>query len=155
MKIYTNKPELLNQNIFDLVLKLTDNFVENIAVGVQFVSSFKIKSLNKKIRGINKITDVLSFPMLDAKKIHFLQDFDNERDPFSNELYIGDIAICLCRAKKQAKSFGHSVNREISFLALHGFLHLLGFDHLTKRDEKEMMSLAEKVLASFDIKREG
>lgn len=155
MKIYTNKPELLNQNIFDLVLKLTDNFVENIAVGVQFVSSFKIKSLNKKIRGINKVTDVLSFPMLDAKKIHFLQDFDNERDPFSNELYIGDIAICLRRAKKQAKNFGHSVNREISFLALHGFLHLLGFDHLTKRDEKEMMSLAEKVLASFDIKREG
>ena len=155
MKIYTNKPELLNQNIFDLALKLTDNFVENIAVGVQFVSSFKIKSLNKKIRGINKVTDVLSFPMLDAKKIHFLQDFDNERDPFSNELYIGDIAICLRRAKKQAKSFGHSVNREISFLALHGFLHLLGFDHLTKRDEKEMMSLAEKVLASFDIKREG
>lgn len=155
MKIYTNKPVLLNQNIFDLVLKLTDNFVENIAVGVQFVSSFKIKSLNKKIRGINKVTDVLSFPMLDAKKIHFLQDFDNERDPFSNELYIGDIAICLRRAKKQAKNFGHSVNREISFLALHGFLHLLGFDHLTKRDEKEMMSLAEKVLASFDIKREG
>ncbi len=155
MKIYTNKPELLNQNIFDLVLKLTDNLVENVAVGVQFVSSFKIKSLNKKIRGINKVTDVLSFPMLDAKKIHFLQDFDNERDPFSNELYIGDIAICLRRAKKQAKNFGHSVNREISFLALHGFLHLLGFDHLTKRDEKEMMSLAEKVLASFDIKREG
>lgn len=153
MKIYTNKNGAIKSEMFDEALALTKNQVENLAVGVEFVSAFKIKALNKRIRGINKVTDVLSFPMLEGEKFEFLQACEEERDPFSGELYLGDIVICSCRAKKQAKDFGHSLERELSFLALHGFLHLLGFDHMNPEEEKEMQSLAEKVLAKFGLTR--
>ena len=153
MKIYTNKNGAIKSELFDEALALTKNQVENLAVGVEFVSAFKIKALNKRIRGINKVTDVLSFPMLEGEKFEFLQACEEERDPFSSELYLGDIVICLRRAKKQAKDFGHSLERELAFLALHGFLHLLGFDHMKPEEEKEMQSLAEKVLAKFGLTR--
>lgn len=153
MKIYTNKPKLLNQKVFDEALKLTENEVEGVTVGITFVSKAKIKKLNLTRRGINKVTDVLSFPMFETKKKGTLKNFINEADPLTKELEIGDIVICLPVAKKQAKQYKHSLNREINFLALHGFLHLLGYDHLNTRQEKEMFSLAEKVLTSLSITR--
>ena len=91
--------------------------------------------------------------MLEGEKRGFLCDFDSERDPFSGELYLGDIVICLRRAKKQAKAFGHSLEREVCFLSLHGLLHLLGFDHIEQEDEKEMQALSENLLSKFGIKR--
>lgn len=153
MKIYTNKPKLVNDKILEEALKITKNNVKNVAVGIKFVTRFKIKSLNKKTRNVEKVTDVLSFPMLEGKKFNFLNECDDERDPYSKELYLGDIVICHHRAKKQAKEFGHTIEREICFLALHGFLHLLGFDHIEKEDETEMMGLAEELLKKFGITR--
>ena len=165
MKIYSNKPNLVNVKILEEALKITKNNVKNVAVGIEFVPWYKIKSLNKKIRNINKVTDVLSFPMLSGKTsvtlliflIFLFNDFisqcDDERDPYSRELYLGDIVICNHRAKKQAKTFGHSIEREICFLTLHGLLHLLGFDHIEKNDEVEMMEIAEKILKKFGITR--
>lgn len=153
MQIYSNKDKLVNAKLLEVALEKTGNNVENLAVGVLFVSSFKIKKLNKKSRQINKVTDVLSFPMLEGKKFEFLQDCDEERDPFSEELYLGDIVICKTRAKKQAKLFGHSFKREVGFLMLHGFLHLLGFDHIKSKDEKQMQKLAEEVLNQCGVLR--
>ena len=155
MKVYTNKPKYLQQTVFDEALKLTDNQVAGVAVGVQFVSKAKIKRLNLTKRGINKVTDVLSFPMFEAKKKASLQNFISEADPMTKELEIGDIVICTAVAKKQAKVYGHSLKRELNFLALHGFLHLLGYDHLNQRQEKEMFSLAEKILQNCNITRGG
>lgn len=153
MKIYTNKPKLLNQKVFERALELTDNQVEGVTVGISFVSKAKIKKLNLQSRGVNKATDVLSFPMFETKKKATLKNFVSEADPLTKELEIGDIVICLPVAKKQAKLYGHSLTREINFLALHGFLHLLGYDHLNQRQEKEMFSLAENVLSSLSITR--
>lgn len=153
MKIYSNKPNLVNVKILEEALKITKNNVKNVAVGIEFVPWYKIKSLNKKIRNINKVTDVLSFPMLSGKKFGFLSQCDAERDPYTKELYLGDIVVCYRRAKKQAKTFGHSIEREICFLTLHGLLHLLGFDHIEKNDEVEMMEIAEKILKKFGITR--
>lgn len=153
MKIYSNKPNLVNVKILEEALKITKNNVKNVAVGIEFVPWYKIKSLNKKIRNINKVTDVLSFPMIEGNKYDFLSKFDDERDPYTKELYLGDIVICHYRAKKQAKTFGHSIEREICFLTLHGLLHLLGFDHIEKNDEVEMMEIAEKILKKFGITR--
>ncbi len=153
MKIYTNKPKLLKTEIFEKALKVTQNDVKDVCVGIKFVSKFKIKRLNKTFRGINKVTDVLSFPMFETTKFSTLQNFESERDPVTNQLEIGDIVICLARAKKQAKQYGHNLSREVNFLALHGFLHLLGFDHIKKSDEKEMFTLAETILSQAGLKR--
>ena len=153
MKIYSNKPKLLDNQVFEKALELTSNQVEGVTVGVSFVSKAKIKKLNLERRGVNKVTDVLSFPMFETKKTATLQNFLDEIDPLTKELEIGDIVICLQVAKKQAKAYGHSLKREINFLALHGFLHLLGYDHLNAKQEKQMFGLAEKILAECGITR--
>lgn len=153
MKVYTNKPKLVRVEILEEALKETENEVDCPAVGITFVRKGKIRKLNCDFRGVDKATDVLSFPMFDTKRKGSLMQFEAERDPLTKELEIGDIVICKAVAKKQAKNFGHSKEREINFLALHGFLHLLGYDHMTKKDEKEMFSLAEKILDKAGLKR--
>lgn len=155
MKVYTNKKKLLDERIFDEALFVTDNNVDCTSIGVRFVSKRTIKKLNKLHRGIDKITDVLSFPLLDTFRASCLKNFENERDPLTKELELGDIVICMAVAKKQAKKYGHSIEREVNFLALHGLLHLLGYDHIKKKDEVEMTSLAEKILADFGYNRGG
>ena len=153
MKIYSNKINLLDESVFDDALKLTGKDVDCLSGGIYFVSKRKIKKLNYKHRGINKVTDVLSFPLLNTKKMGTLNNFDSERDPLTKELELGDIVICKSIAKKQSKQYRHSYHREINFLALHGFLHLLGFDHLSKHDEKEMTDLSMQILDHCGIKR--
>ena len=114
------------------------------------MSEKEIKRLNKEHRDIDKITDVLSFPMLEIKPGDNLENF---KDDLFKEIFLGDIAICTNRAKQQAKEYGHSFKREVCFLALHGLLHLLGYDHIKKQDETKMMSLAETILKKSGIRR--
>lgn len=143
----------LFKELFEKALYITGNKVDNLVVGVSFVGGDEIQVLNKEHRNVDKVTDVLSFPMLDIDyKKTKLKDFESERDP-NGELYIGDIVICKDKAKEQAKEFGHSYKREMAFLALHGFLHVLGYDHIEKADEEVMMNLAENVLLNMNIKR--
>ena len=142
----------LIKKVFEKAVEMSENKVDNLMVGLKFVSKEEIKELNKNIRGIDKVTDVLSFPMLEIKQGEHLSHFESEREP-DGWLNLGDIALCVDKAKEQAKEYGNSYKREIAFLALHGFLHLLGYDHIEKEDEKKMMSLAENVLANFNIKR--
>lgn len=93
-----------------------------------------IKEYNKTYRNIDRETDVLSFPS------------DEEGE-------LGDILISIDKAKTQAKEYGHSLKRELSFLLCHGILHCLGFDHMTKEEEEVMFSLQEKILDACDIRR--
>ena len=140
------------QKIFDKTIEITNGNVDNIVICVKFVSEDEIRLLNKNFRNIDKVTDVLSFPMLEIKEPQSLSEFDSQRE-FDGELNLGDIAICTKRAKEQAKEYGNSYKRELSFLALHGLLHCLGYDHIEKEEEKKMMSLAEEILADFNLKR--
>lgn len=102
-----------------------------------------IHELNKNYRKIDRVTDVITFA---------LEDEDSLVIP-SNERILGDIYICLDRAKEQADEYGHSLLRELSFLAVHGFYHLLGYDHMIKEEEKIMFAKQEEVLSDYGISR--
>jgi probable rRNA maturation factor len=117
-----------------------------LEVGLLIVSNNKIKSLNLEFRKINKVTDVLSFPFYQKKELTKL--FKKQ-----NPIYLGDIVIAFDRAKSQAHDYQHSLKREMSFLFVHGLLHLLGYDHTNKRQEHQMFTLQEQILELAKIRR--
>lgn len=110
--------------------------VSNAEFNIIFVDNSFIKELNKKYRNIDRETDVISFALEDEK----------EEDSFLDNRMLGDIYISVDKAKSQAIEYGHSLKREISFLAVHGLLHLLGYDHMNKDDEEVMFGKQELIL---------
>ena len=98
--------------------------------------------MNKEYRGVDRVTDVISFAFE-----------DNENFVYNDIRMLGDIFICIPVMKRQAYEYGHSEKRELSFLVVHGLLHLLGYDHMTEEDEKKMFALQELILDGTDIKR--
>ena len=131
--------------IFETALEMT-NKKNNVSVNITIVGEKTIKNLNSEHRNINKVTDVLSFPLE--------EDFENE-EMLDNSICsdLGDIVICKKRANEQAIEYGHSYTREICFLSLHGFLHLLGYDHIIEADAKQMFELSDKILQKHNIGR--
>ncbi len=116
--------------------------VDNAIFSIIFVGDEEIHKINKEYRGIDRITDVISFA------------FEDEKDIEYNDIrLLGDIYICIPQMKRQAEEYGHSEKRELSFLAVHGLLHLLGYDHMNENDEKEMFGLQELILNETNIKR--
>ena len=126
---------------------------EELLIEIAFVSAEEIQQLNKEQRNIDKVTDVLSFPYLDGIRGVVLNSahFGNERE--EDGFLLGSVCICMQRAKEQAEEYGHSLEREVCFLALHGILHCFGYDHIESVDEVEMMSLAEKIMQKLNLKR--
>lgn len=124
------------------------NLPQNLEVNLVIVEPEEIKQMNAKFRNVDRVTDVLSFPMLNS-----LDEIDAEYDAEFGEVNIGDIYICRERAYEQSQEFGHSLKREICFLALHGLLHLLGYDHILKEDEEIMFPLQDKILEKAKISR--
>ena len=120
-----------------------------------FVDEAEIQRLNRELRATDKVTDVLSFPALDGIKGKELkkQDYPFEVDEEGN-LFMGSIAVCLARAKEQAEEYGHSFERELHYLLVHGVLHCLGYDHMTDTDKAEMREKEEYVLTKLGITRE-
>ncbi len=117
--------------------------VENIIFNVIIVDNNYIHQLNKEYRGVDRPTDVISFA---------LEDNGSMETEFGRVL--GDIYISIDKAREQAKEYGHSLKRELSFLSIHGFLHLLGYDHMNPEEEKEMFEIQELILNEYGIKRE-
>lgn len=117
--------------------------LENTSFNVIIVDNEYIHELNKNYRNIDRETDVITFA---------LEDDDTLVIP-EGERILGDIYISLDKAKSQAEEYGHSFLREICFLAVHGFYHLLGYDHMTEEDEKVMFAKQEEVLSSYGITR--
>lgn len=107
-----------------------------------FVTPEEIHELNKQYRGVDRVTDVISFALEDAHDVSL-----------SDVRVLGDIYICIDRMKEQAIEYGHSETRELSFLTVHGLLHLLGYDHQTKEDEEIMFGLQRKILSDLNINR--
>lgn len=105
-----------------------------VEVNYAFVSSRKIHQLNQKFRQVDRPTDVLSFP-------------DGDINPETNRRFMGDVIICRSVAKRQAKELGHSLAREITFLQVHGTLHLFGYDHVEPNDEVKMLGLQREIMA--------
>jgi probable rRNA maturation factor len=128
---------------------------KNLTVNVGYVSESTIQKLNAQHRGADKITDVLTFPLLSLEVGTFITEsmYQAEKHPQTNLLEIGDIIICEAVAQQQAKKYGHSFMREVVFLATHGFLHILGFDHQTKDEEELMNDFCEKNLKKIGVNR--
>lgn len=126
------------------------------AIEVSFASDEEIKQINNEQRGIDEVTDVLSFPMLDGirGKSVKISDFPLDYDEDLNAVFMGSIVICLKKAKEQAKEYGHSEKREINYLLVHGILHLFGYDHMTDEDKTQMRDLEEKIMAKLDLTRD-
>ena len=114
-----------------------------------FVTNDKgIRAINQGSRGIDKATDVLSFPMFQLEAGSPPQDWEEYLDPETDICPLGDMAISLERAIAQAKEFGHSVKREVGYLTIHSMLHLLGYDHLDEGPMKAQMRAREEAIAA-------
>ncbi|WP_160034126.1 rRNA maturation RNase YbeY [Paenibacillus sp. An7] len=129
--------------------KITDG-----EVALTFVTDQEIHELNKEYRGIDRPTDVLSFAMNESidEELDIIYDL-GENEAIELPEILGDIIISVETAIAQSKEYGHSIDREIGFLFVHGFLHLLGYDHQDEASEAEMMGKQEKVLAEVGLSR--
>lgn len=126
----------------------------DLAAEVVLVDEEEIRRLNRETRGVDAVTDVLSFPALDGIKGKKLQKkaFPADIDEEGN-LFLGSIAICVKRAKEQAEEYGHSFERELNYLLTHGLFHLLGYDHMTDTDKAEMRGREERVMNKLGLTR--
>ena len=125
------------EKIIKGVLKKIKNKKE---FNIIFVDDEEIQRINRQYRNIDRVTDVISFALCD--------DPDNQME---DEL--GDIFIDLDQAFRQAEDYGHSITREVAFLAVHGYLHLCGYDHMTEEDEKVMFAKQDEILKAAKIER--
>ncbi|ANQ64399.1 rRNA maturation RNase YbeY [Staphylococcus equorum] len=114
-------------------------------LSVTFVDKTEIQKINKMYRDKDKVTDVISFA---------LEEDEPEIIGLDMPRVLGDIIICTDVAQEQAASYGHSFERELGFLALHGFLHLLGYDHIDEQDEKEMFGRQDQILNAYGLTRD-
>jgi probable rRNA maturation factor len=149
-----NKYEIINEtneNIVELgeIPKLLEfalkkQNINNAIFNIIIVDENTIHEINRTYRGKDNVTDVISFALEDDKT--FIK---------TDYRILGDIYICLEKAKSQSKEYEHSLLRELSFLTIHGLLHLLGYDHMEKEDERVMFDLQEMILNEYGIKKDN
>ncbi|MEJ9280031.1 MULTISPECIES: rRNA maturation RNase YbeY [Ureibacillus] len=147
----TNK---LSDEHIELVEKLLQHAaklenINNAEVSVTFVTNEKIHEINREYRDKDQPTDVISFALeeMGEGEIEIIGVGELPR-------VLGDIIISVDRTREQAEEYGHTFERELGFLAVHGFLHLLGYDHMTEEDEKVMFSRQEEILTSYGLGRD-
>jgi len=116
---------------------------ERVEISVSFVSKEEISALNRHYRGVDKVTDVLSFPQFAS-----VSEFPKDR-----KIVIGDVIICTDQALLQADEFGHSPERELVYLLTHGVLHLLGYDHAADKDKEGMREVEERIMSAIGVGR--
>ena len=126
--------------------------IENtgLYVSVTLTNAEEIKKINKKHRNIDKATDVLSFPMFERKEI---EKIISKKENLNKDI-LGDIVVSVEQVKKQAKEYNHSFERELSYMIVHGFYHLMGYDHMEEEEKNKMRKKEEAVLEKLNIKRE-
>lgn len=122
-----------------------EDIEDDAEVSVTLVDNERIREMNSEFREIDRETDVLSFPLGDENGF--------EVDPDTDAILLGDIVLSLEKANAQAEEYGHSFKREVAFLITHSLFHLLGYDHMTEDEEKEMFAKQEKVLQQLGITR--
>ena len=156
MKINFNKKNKFNDEISKYFNKTIEvlQISENVSCDLFFVGKRKIRKTNKQFRNNDKVTDVLSFPSALESGRKNMQQIDWQQakltsfDPVSETIFLGDILVCMAKAKNQAKEYGHGLHREVCYLCVHGLLHLLGYDHMIDSDKKIMRELEEKILSN-------
>lgn len=121
-------------------------------VSVMFTDDEEIHELNRLHRGVDRPTDVLSFPLFEYDENGDITEDDLDFNP-NGEMILGDIVISLETASRQAQEYGHSFEREIGFLTVHSMLHLFGYDHMTPEDEAEMFGYQREILERMGLER--
>ena len=121
----------------------------NLYISVTLTTPDEIQKINKEYRNIDKETDVLSFPMFEKEELDKLVSEQNNQIPET----IGDIVISVQRVEEQAEEYGHSFERELAYMVVHGFYHLMGYDHMIEEDKKIMRAKEENVLNLLKISR--
>ncbi len=119
---------------------------------VSVVDGETIKSVNASARGVDAVTDVLSFPYFEKLSLPVSAQAFSDADMDGDRVMLGYILICRERAEEQAAEFGHSYARELGFLTCHGLLHLLGFDHILPEDEEKMTAVQRAVMERVGLK---
>lgn len=154
----------VTEEFIDDISKVCDFALKEEGVDIEyqisllFVDNNEIREINNETRDIDRETDVLSFPMLDFeenkvyKDMYLDFDFD-EIFKDGNEIVLGDMVLSLEKALEQSEEYGHSYEREVSYLVVHSILHLLGYDHMIEEDKKKMRKREEEILNKLDIRR--
>ena len=141
------------EKIIDKVVKKcfeVESLLESkLYVSITLTTPENIRKLNKEYRNIDKETDVLSFPMYEKDEI----DLKVKNNDFENIDILGDMVISIPQVEIQAKEYGHSFERELSYMVVHSFYHLMGYDHIKEEDKIKMRPKEEFVLNSLNIKR--
>ena len=156
MQIYFES-DLPEEGVAKLAAALEDIAAgDDLSAELLLVSEEEIRALNARERGVDCVTDVLSFPSMDGiKGKPVLADEHGECIDEAGRVFLGSIVICEKRAREQAAEYGHSVERELCYLAVHGVLHCLGYDHETEEEKREMREKEEEIMARLDLRREA
>lgn len=123
----------------------------NLYMSITLTEPEEIKRINLEFRNIDRATDVLSFPMFEKDEI---EEIVSKQEEDRGEDILGDIVISIEKVQEQAKEYGHSFERELAYMVVHGFYHLMGYDHIKEEDKKEMRPKEEKILNELKITRE-
>lgn len=157
-KIEVSKEFIENlEKVIEFTLKEEEVLIPS-EISMIFVDNEEIREINNETRGIDRATDVLSFPMLDYEDKKVFKELYKDKDfditfMDGEELVLGDIVLSLERALEQSKEYNHSFEREASYLVVHSVLHLLGYDHMEELDKKIMRKREEDILSKLNIRR--
>ncbi len=145
-----NEYEEIINKVIEECFKVENLNDSNLYVSITLTTPNNIRKLNRDYRNIDKETDVLSFPMFEKEELN--QKIKN--NDFKNLDILGDMVISIPKVKEQAKEYGHSFERELSYMVVHSFYHLLGYDHIKEEDKKVMRPKEEFVLNRLNIRRD-
>ncbi len=138
------KYEKIIDKVYETCFKEEDLYNYKIYISIILSSEKYIQEINSEYRKIDKVTDVLSFPMFEKDEIQEAKE---------NEEVLGDVIVCISKVEEQAKEYGHSFEREFAYMLIHGFYHLMGYDHIEEEDKKEMRAKEENILKKLDLER--
>ena len=149
--------DVKKENSYEEIVKkvLTKCFIEEkldktkLYVEITLTTPEQIREINKEFRNIDKETDVLSFPMFEKQEL----EIGLKNNEFNTEDALGSIVISLEKVEEQAKEYGHSFERELSYMIVHGFYHLMGYDHMQEEDKIQMRQKEENILNKLKIVR--
>ncbi|KRL83979.1 rRNA maturation RNase YbeY [Ligilactobacillus apodemi] len=157
LEVYDNTEQAPAEwlDLIKQVLNFAGDYIDlpqNTEMSVTLMDNEEIHQINKEYRGVDKPTDVISFAIEeeDPTEVPIILPDDEEFEIPKN---IGDIMVSIDKVKEQAEYLGHSKERELGFLVVHGFLHLNGYDHMRAEDEQEMFGLQREILEAYGLKR--
>lgn len=142
----------LARKVFDTVTELMGE--DGVCADLTTVSEDEIREVNAETRGVDAVTDVLSFPTIEGGEFPLSrEEYSLDVDPESGELMLGEILLCVKRCREQGEEYGHGFKREFAYLVAHGCLHLYGFDHMVEDEKKEMRKMEEAVMTALNVPR--